>query len=77
MTNSTVNILNNIRTWKCKEWTKTTPQIHNDNETFMNDGIQHNIEDSEQLCYRIVKQTEICRKIYRIKEREEKISNDF
>ena len=70
-------IWNKMRTWHPKDWDPTSPQVHANNEIYMNNGIRHNIEDTEQLCYRIKEQTNVCRKIYGINNKIQTIENDF
>lgn len=70
-------IWDKMRTWLPKDWDPTSPQVHDNNEIYMNNGIRHNIEDTEQLCYRIKEQTNVCRKIYGINNKIQAIEGDF
>lgn len=70
-------IWDKMRTWQPKDWDPTSPQVHANNEIYMNNGIRHNIEDTEQLCYRIKEQTNVCRKIYGINNKIQAIEGDF
>lgn len=72
------NLLDRIVVWNPKDWERTASQgIEPDNEKFMNNGIIHNIEDTEQLNYRIWEETALMRKKHMMKERISKLSEDF
>jgi hypothetical protein len=75
--NDTQNLLNQIQTWNPKEWVGSKQAQDFNNERWMAKAIKHNMDDTEELLYRIWEQTQICRKIYKAVEKEEAIKGDF
>lgn len=69
--------LNQIQTWNPKEWVGSKQAQDFNNERWMAKAIKHNMDDTEELLYRIWEQTQICRKMYRAAEKEEAIKGDF
>lgn len=69
--------LNQIQTWNPKEWVGSKQAQDFNNERWMAKAIKHNMDDTEELLFRIWEQTQICRKKYKAVEKEEAIKGDF
>lgn len=79
VTGKVMNCLDNIRTWKPKdkEWVGSKQRPDLNNERWMHKAILHNMDDTEELLFRIWEQTQVCRKKYRALEKEDAIKRDF
>lgn len=77
VTGKVMNCLDNIRTWKPKTWIGSKQIQDYNNNRWMHKAILHNIDDTEELLYRIWEQTKICRKMYQAHTAEEFIQKDF
>lgn len=77
VTGNITNCLDNIRTWKPKKWIGSKQIQDYNNNRWMHKAILHNIDDTEELLYRIWEQTNICRRLYQSHRAEEFIQKDF